>query len=173
MGRRTGCSIENGFLVYLKGEKEVNSWNDLVPNPTVVKKIVFDNLTPQTIYVGWEGELAKTTDKGASWKTLIDRHEEAHFFMGIALSQIDQNLVFTGKWIKTDGEQPLELFYSFDKGNNWKTESFPEVSFGGIQDLIVKSESGKERIFVGLDKGGVYEIIIILQAFNWLNLSVI
>ncbi len=154
-------AIENGFLVYLKGEEEVGFWNGLVPNPTVVKEIVFDNLTPQAIYVGWEGELAKTTDKGATWQTLIDKHEEAHFFMGIGISQTDQNLVFSGKWIKTEDEQPLELFYSFDRGNNWNTEKFPGVRFGGVQDLIVKSESGRERIFLGLDKGGVYEINMI------------
>src|SRR5690606_8015541 len=76
-------AMEDGYLVYLKEETEQQFWNDLVPNPTVVKEIVFDNLNPQTIYVGWEGEIAKTTDKGASWETLIDRHEEAHFFMGI------------------------------------------------------------------------------------------
>ncbi|WP_373524484.1 WD40/YVTN/BNR-like repeat-containing protein, partial [Aquiflexum sp.] len=153
-------AIENGFLVYIKEEEEQNQWNGLVPNPTVVKKVVFDKQSPQGIYVGWEGELAKTTDNGATWKTLIDRHEEAHFFMGIGISQNDPNLVFAGKWIKIEDPQPLELYYSQDKGNTWKTMNFPGVDFGGVYDLIVKSESDRERIFVGLDKGGVYEIIM-------------
>lgn len=152
--------IENGFLVYIKGGEEQQVWTDLVPNPTVVKKVVFDNKSPQGIYVGWEGELAKTTDKGATWQTLFDRHEDSHFFMGIGISQNDPDLVFAGKWIKIEDKQPLELYYSQDNGNTWETKNFPGVDFGGVQDLIVKSESGRERIFVGLDKGGVYEIIM-------------
>lgn len=48
----------NGFLVYLKEEEKVDLWNDLVPNPTVVKKIVFNNLLPQ-IYESWEASLLK------------------------------------------------------------------------------------------------------------------
>jgi len=152
--------IENGYLVHLRNEEEVNFWNDLVPNPTTVKKVAFDTQTPQGIYVGWEGELARTTNEGQTWETLIDRHEESHFFFGIGFSTADPNLIFTGKWEKTDGPQPLELFYSKDKGSSWKVKNFPEVTYGGIHDLIVKTESGKERIFVGLDKGGVYEIVM-------------
>jgi hypothetical protein len=43
---------------------------------------------------------------------------------------------------------------------DWKTKNFPEADIGGVQDLIVKSESVRERIFFGLDEGGVYEIIM-------------
>ena len=152
--------IENGYLIHLRNEQEINAWNDLVPNPTTVKKVAFDTHTPQGIYVGWEGELARTTNEGQTWETLIDRHEESHFFFGIGFSTADPNLIFTGKWEKTDGPQPLELFYSIDKGVTWKVKNFPDVTYGGIQDLIVKTESGRERIFVGLDKGGVYEIVM-------------
>jgi hypothetical protein len=152
--------IENGYLIHLRNEQEVGFWNSLVPNPTTVKKVVFDTQTPQGIYVGWEGELSRTTNEGQTWETLIDRHEESHFFFGIGFSTADPNLVIAGKWEKTDGPQPLELFYSFDKGNTWEVKNFPEVTYGGIQDLIVKTEAGKERIFVGLDKGGVYEIVL-------------
>ncbi|WP_158858829.1 hypothetical protein [Lunatibacter salilacus] len=152
--------IENGYLIHLRDEEEVNFWNDLVPNPTTVKKVAFDTKTPQGIYVGWEGELSRTTNEGQTWETLIDRHEESHFFFGIGFSTADPNLIFTGKWEKTDEPQPLELFYSLDKGNTWEVKNFPQVSYGGIHDLLVKTEAGKERIFVGLDKGGVYEIVM-------------
>ncbi|WP_114750022.1 WD40/YVTN/BNR-like repeat-containing protein [Pleomorphovibrio marinus] len=152
--------MENGYLIHLSDEEEINYWNDLVPNPTTVKKVAFDTQTPQGIYVGWEGELARTTDDGQTWETLIDRHEEAHFFFGVGFSSTNPNLVFAGKWEKTDGPQPLELFYSLDKGDTWEVKSFPGVTYGGIHDLIVKTESGKERVFVGLDKGGVYEIVM-------------
>jgi len=153
-------AIENGYLVHLRNEEEINFWNDLVPNPTTVKKVAFDSHTPQGIYVGWEGELSRTTDEGQTWEMLIDRHEESHFFFGIGFSTANPQLVVAGKWAKTDEPQPLELFYSLDRGNTWKVKDFPQVAYGGIHDLIVKSESGKERIFVGLDKGGVYEIVM-------------
>jgi hypothetical protein len=150
--------MENGYLVHLKNEEVVQEWYDLVPNPTVVKKIVFDNLNSQNIYVGWEGELSKTTDNGQTWETLIDSHEESHFFMGIGISGQDPNLVYTAKWIKTPEKQPLELSYSKDQGNTWTTKTFPGVGYGGVFDMIVVTEGGTDRIFVGLDKGGVYEI---------------
>ncbi len=150
--------IENGYLIHLRNEQEINAWNDLVPNPTTVKKVAFDRQSPQSIYVGWEGELARTTDEGQTWETLIERHETSHFFFGIGFSTANPQLLFAGKWEKTDAPQPLELFYSLNKGNTWEVKKFPEVTYGGVHDLIVKTESGKERIFVGLDKGGVYEI---------------
>lgn len=152
--------IENGFLIHLRDEQLIDRWNDLVPNPTTVKKIVFDNQNPQAIYVGWEGELSRTLDEGSSWKTLIDRHEESHFFFGVGVSEANPDLVFAGKWIKTDEPQSLELYYSNDRGETWETEAFPDVTFGGIQDMVVKTEGNTERIFVGLDKGGVYEIVM-------------
>lgn len=150
--------IENGYLVHLKNESVINEWNDLVPNPTVVKKVAFDKLSPQTIYVGWEGELSKTSDNGQTWETLIEKHEEAHFFMGIGISDQDQKLIYTGKWAKTPEPQPLELSYSKDQGKTWTTKTFPGINYGGVFDMILVTEGNTDRIFVGLDKGGVYEI---------------
>lgn len=151
-------AIENGYLVYLKDGDIVNEWHDLVPNPTVVKKIVFDKLSPQTIYVGWEGELSKTSNNGNTWQTLIEKHDEAYFFMGIGISELDPKLIYTAKWAKTPERQPLELSYSKDQGETWTTKKFPGVGYGGVFDMIVITEGDTDRIFVGLDKGGVYEI---------------
>ncbi len=152
--------IENGYLVHLQNETVQNEWNDLVPNPTVPKAIVFDNSTPQNIYVGWEGELNKTSDAGNTWETLIDRHEEAHFFFGVGISDSNPDLVFAGKWIKAAEQQPLTLYYSQDGGDTWKEDTYADEDQGGIFDLKVISTESTERIFLALDQGGVYEVIM-------------
>ncbi|WP_439490257.1 WD40/YVTN/BNR-like repeat-containing protein [Algoriphagus sp.] len=150
--------IENGFLFKTKETEQLDYWDNLVLNPTVVKEIVFDRQSPQSIYVGWEGELSKSMDNGNTWTTLIDRHEEAHFFFGIGISPNNPNLVFAGKWIKGGQSQPLEIFYSMDKGETWDSHSFQHISEGGIWDLKVVKQGNKDRIFLGLDKGGIAEI---------------
>jgi photosystem II stability/assembly factor-like uncharacterized protein len=150
--------IENGYLVN-SFNNSVREWNDLVPNPSVVKAIAFDNQSPQNIYVGWEGELSKSNDHGNTWTTLIDRHQEAHFFFGIGISQNNPNIIYTGKWIKGVTSQPLEIYYSSDEGITWKSEIFQSENKGGIFDLKVKSEENQDRIFVALDGGGIYEFI--------------
>ena len=149
--------IENGFLIN-SFNNSIREWHDLVPNPTVIKAIAFDNQSQQNIYVGWEGELNKSNDHGSTWTTLIERHEEAHFFFGIGISQINPNMLYAGKWIKAAPNQPLEIYYSSNGGMTWDLEIIPNESKGGILDLKVKSESNKDRIFVALDGGGVYEL---------------
>ncbi len=152
-------AIEDGYLVRIKNEEEVDAWYDLVPNPTVVKEIVFDRQNPQSIYVGWEGELSKSIDNGKTWQTLINRHEEAHFFFGIAISPTVPKRVYSAKWIKARDSQKLEIYYSEDKGVTWKTSEFPQINQGGVWDMKVTQSGTKDRIFLGLDKGGIVELI--------------
>lgn len=151
-------SIENGYLVRLKNGQEQDAWFDLVPNPTVVKEIVFDAENPQSVYVGWEGELSKSTDNGKTWKTLINRHEEAHFFFGIGISPRSSKLIYSGKWIKAAETQKLEIFCSQDGGENWQITEFPQITQGGVYDLKVIRDGDLDRIFVGLFRGGIVEM---------------
>lgn len=153
-------SIENGYLVHAVNEAVVKDWSSLVQNPTVPKAIGFDTKTPQNIYVGWEGELIKTPDNGNTWQTLMDRHEDAHFFFGIGISKNNPDQIFTAKWIKGAPTQPLTLYSSSDGGNTWKENTFENENKGGVFDLVIVSENNRERIFLGLDGGGVYEVIV-------------
>ncbi len=149
--------IEDGYLVRLKNEVEADRWLDLVDNPTTAQKIVFDSENPQSIYVGFEGGLLKTSNNGESWQTLIDQVNTSRFFNGIALSNLNKNLVFAGGWLKGGEPQPLILYYSMNKGATWKEETFTDEAYGGIEDILVITEGNKERLFIALDKGGVYE----------------
>lgn len=150
--------IEDGYLVRLENEVETNRWLDLVPNPTTAKKIVFDNETPQTIYVGFEGALMSTSTNGQAWKTLIDEHESARFFNSIAISSQDNSKIYAAGWLKTDEPQPLLLYYSTDKGATWNQEVFEDESFGGVEAMVLVAEGNQDRLFLGLNKGGVYEV---------------
>lgn len=151
-------SIENGYLVYFKNESIVYEWMDLVPNPTVVKEIYFEGTSSQNIYVGWEGALLKSSDNGSNWTTLIDEHEESSFFYGIGVSVRNSNLVFTGKWNKGMEKQDLTLYYSQNGGKDWYKENHLPEQHGGILDLKMVNGTEGERIFLALDKGGVYEV---------------
>lgn len=33
-------------------------------------------------------------------------------------------------------------------------------AFGGVEDMLLESDGNKERLFLALDKGGVYEVIV-------------
>ncbi len=153
-------AIENGFLLYSADEAEWTSWTDLVPNPTVVKEIVFENA--DKLFVGFEGALLRTADKGASWTTAIES-EDNRFFFGIALRKNQPERVFAGGWLKTPDSQPLILFYSRDGGNSWDTFTYDSEQFGGIYDMVSISEPGRERIFLGLYKGGIYEVTVTIN----------
>jgi hypothetical protein len=152
--------MEDGYLVRLENSIEKNRWLDLVANPTTVKKIVFDMQDPQSIYFGFEGALLKTSTNGQSWETLIDEHESAMFFNGITISELDNNKIFASGWLKGGESQPLVLYYSEDKGLTWIKDVFTEEPFGGVEDMLLKKEGNIERLFLALDKGGIYEIKI-------------
>lgn len=157
-------AIENGYLVHLNNGSVVKEWFDLVPSPSVVKEIYFDSSSSQNLYVGWEGELLKTSDNGSSWTTLIEEHEEASFFHGIGVSNSNPKLIFSGKWNKGLDKQPLTLYYSLNGGNNWYMENYIPEKHGGILDLKMVTGAVGERIFLALDKGGVYEVTYELSA---------
>ena len=153
-------AIENGFLLYSADESEWTSWTDLVPNPTVVKEIAFEDA--DRLFVGFEGALLRTSDKGNTWKTVIES-DDNRFFFGIALRRDNPDHVFAGGWLKTPDAQPLLLYHTSDGGNAWKTFSYSSEEFGGIYDMVSISEAGRERIFLGLYKGGIYEVVVPME----------
>lgn len=152
--------IEDGYLGVLRNDELLHKWDDLVPDPTVVVEVAFDNEATQTIYVGYEGALLKTTNNGETWKEVINGHGSTiRFFYGIGISSIHQQHVFAGGWLKGEDTQPLILYYSTNGGKTWRHHTFADEQTGGIFSMRVVSEQNRERIFVGLDNGGVYEIV--------------
>lgn len=151
-------AIENGFLIRSENESDWDTWSDLVENPTVVKEITFTPGDAQRLFVGFEGALLKTSDGGETWQTLIDS-EENRFFFGIGLGA-DNDRVYAGGWLKRPEPQPLTLMLSADGGTRWEEHTFPGESYGGILELQVRSDEVYDVIYLGLDKGGVYEVSV-------------
>lgn len=153
-------AIENGYLGVLRNESALHEWDDLVPNPTVALEVVFDQQVTQTIYVGFEGALMKTTNNGSTWKEVINgRRNGMRFFYGIGISTSNPNHVFAGGWLKGEETQTMIIYYSTNTGKTWSSKTFDAEQSGGIFTMKIISEPTYERIFVGLDKGGVYEIV--------------
>jgi photosystem II stability/assembly factor-like uncharacterized protein len=153
-------SIENGFLLRSENETDWDVWDDLVANPTVVKEITFGE-TADDVYVGFEGALLRTDDGGENWETIIDS-DEGKFFFGICLSDGDPSQFYVGGWLKTPDPQSLKLHITYDGGETFEEVTYDTESYGGIWEMVIKSSStsSKDRLFLGLDKGGVYEVII-------------
>lgn len=151
--------IENGYLGYLRNEQPVNQWDDLVDNPTVAVEVAFTSHESQNILVGFEGALMKTANNGDSWKQVIDGHVDGlRFFYGIDKSGHTEDVFYAGGWLKGVDQQPLILFISQDAGETWETKTFEDEQSGGILTIKVVSDGNSDRVFVGLDGGGVYEV---------------
>ena len=150
--------IENGYLGFMRNEQPVKQWEDLVDNPTVAVELAFTN-QGQNIFVGFEGALMKTTNNGDDWHKVIDGHVNGlRFFYGIDNSETHESHVYAGGWLKGVEQQPLVLFISHDSGNTWVSKVFEQEQSGGIFTLKALNINGDEKIYVGLDGGGVYEI---------------
>jgi hypothetical protein len=151
--------IENGYLLRSEDESTWDSWYDLVENPTVVKKIAFDPSDHNVVYAGYEGALIGTSDGGSSWNTLVDS-DENRFFFGISVSENKPGRIYAGGWLKRfDDPQPLRIFYSDDKGATWNSIDSPRLNeFAGVYDMVLKSETGVDKLFLGLYKGGVVQM---------------
>jgi hypothetical protein len=156
-------AIENGFLIRSKNESDWDTWNDLVDNPTVVKEITFADSNKDQVFVGFEGALLKTIDGGGNWQTLIES-EENKFYFGICLQQGNSDRIYAGGWLKTPDPQPLILSVSSNGGQSWEDFEFPNETYGGILEMQIKNDGDTDVLFVGLDKGGVYQIDLDLDS---------
>lgn len=152
-------AIENGYLLRSRDETAWDQWTDLVDNPTVVKEISFPNSHFNEVYVGFEGALLKSINGGSSWQTLIqsDVHK---FFFGVCINAENARRVYTGGWVKTSAEQPLVVHISDDGGGAWRDLSYEAEPYGGIWDMAMKTEGDHDILYLGLDKGGVYQVKI-------------
>ena len=149
--------IENGYLGYLGNEEPVGHWDDLVDNPTVAVEVAFAR--QDHIFAGFEGALMRTSDNGATWEQVIDGHTNGlRFFYGIHKGSVRDSRIYAGGWLKGVDEQVLTLYISQDSGNSWETKIFENEESGGIYCMKVIGHGGHDKVFVGLDGGGVYEI---------------
>ena len=152
-------SIENGYLIKKIGD-DIIRWDDLVENPTVVKKILFDPTDADRILVGFEGALLGTQNSGNSWQTLIDSPEN-RFFFGLASPSQNSDLIYAGGWLKRfDDPQTLVVYVSEDGGDSWENIKHDTEDFGGITSMKLVEGESQDVLYLGLYKGGVYKLTI-------------
>lgn len=152
--------IEQGLLLHSsEGGNDWNHWLDLVEAPSVPKEVAFHPTKHQEVYVGFEGALIKTPDNGTSWETLIES-DESKFYFGIGINKTNPDRIYAGGWLKRfDEPQPFIIYASKDGGKNWQEYQYENEDFGGVYDMELVSEDGKDKLYLGLYKGGVYEVV--------------
>lgn len=153
-------AIEQALLLHSPdGGENWQQWLNLLEPPSVPKDIAFHPVKPAEVYVGLEGGLIKTPDNGENWETLI-HSEDSRFFFGLNLHPTTPEVIYTAGWIKRFNEpQPFIIFRSKDGGKTWQEYTNEEVDFGGVYDMDLVIEEGKDKLYLGLYKGGVYEVI--------------
>lgn len=154
-------AIEQGFVLHSNdGGANWNHWLNLVEAPSVAKGITYHPTKSSEVYMGFEGALIKTSDYGQQWETLIES-EENRFFFGIGISQDNPELIYAAGWLKRfDEPQPFIIYTSQDGGKNWQEHEYAAEAFGGVYDMQLLREDGKDKLYLGLYKGGVYEVVI-------------
>ena len=137
------------------------SWNTLLPSPSVGKSIAFSEGNPQIILIGAEDGIIKTNNHGATWSTSKEDHS-ARFYFGLEFDHEVHDRVYAASWVKNfDDPQPLVLSISEDAGSSWTEYTYANNTlFGGVWSMVQRSEGNKTKLYLGLYKGGVYEATI-------------
>ncbi len=153
-------AIEQGIVMFSSdGGAEWNEWLNLLPAPSVAKEIIFHPNRPAEVYIGMEGGLIMTPNNGNDWNTLISR-EDSKFFFGLAIHEANPDRLYTAGWLKRFEEpQPFIIYSSNDDGTSWQEHAFDPENFGGVLDMQLLREDGQDKLYLGLHKGGVYEVV--------------
>lgn len=147
--------------VYSLDTKELRTYRDLLPNPSVIYGIQFDAARPDWVLVSGEGGVLASSDRGATWRTLIG-DVDYRFYFDVAIDPQDPASLYTAGWDKNwHTPQALIFEVSEDGGQNWKKYHHNDPSlFGGVRSMIAVVEAGKTRIYLGLYRGGVMKVTI-------------
>lgn len=149
-------------LVLMKKNMDTGAeenWNTLLPSPSTVKSILFDQDNPQRIIIGGEGGIIETRNGGTTWTTLLER-DDSKFFFGLAFGKDNSNVILAAGWEKNyDDPQELILHISTDGGQQWSTQEFGNSNlFGGVWDMVLVVENNKQVLYLALYKGGIARI---------------
>lgn len=153
-------AIEQAILIRSPdGGENWQQWLNLVDPPSVPKDMAFHPANADVIYAGFEGGLIRTRNNGEDWETLI-HNNESKFFFGVSIPQAAPETIYAAGWLKRfDDPQPFIIYRSTDGGENWQEFTHEEVDFGGVYDMDLISEEGRDKLYLGLYKGGVYEVV--------------
>jgi len=159
-----GQNAIEGFILYKYNldSKEETLYMNLVEMPSTAKSILFDKNDPDHVIVGAEGGIISTEDGGDNWELLKDDHQSSKFYFGLARDEFKPEILYTAGWLKDfDHPQKLILLNSPDNGSTWQEIIHPDDElFGGVYDMLSTVEDGKQVLYLGLYKGGVFRVVI-------------
>ncbi|MDN5204714.1 hypothetical protein QQ008_25205 [Fulvivirgaceae bacterium BMA10] len=138
------------------------SWINLIPSPSTAKAILFDPTDAGKITIGAEGGIIQSTDDGDNWEILKEEENVGRFIFGLARNNSTPQTIYAAGWVKNfDTPQALILSVSRDNGASWEYHVHNDNTlFGGVWDMISVTENGKQVLYLGLFKGGVYKVIL-------------
>lgn len=151
-------SIEEAFL--WKSEDTGATWREwprIVDDVSTAKTAAIHPHDSKTVYAGLESYILKTTDGGETWEEIFV--EDGRFFFGIAINPVRPERIYAASWFKTSDPQPLIVHISDDEGESWREVHEGTARFGGVWDLLHVNEGMIDRLYLGLNKGGVYEFV--------------
>lgn len=144
-----------------KGSDGGNTWREwpeIVEDVSSAKTVAIHPHDSETVYAGLESFILKTSNGGESWEEIY--FEEARFFFGIAINPLQPRRMYAASRFKTPDPQSLIMCVSDDGGETWHQFIEQTVQFGGVWDMLHLNEGPTDRLFLGLDRGGVVEFTI-------------
>lgn len=132
-------------------------WPEIVEDVSSAKTVAIHPHDSETVYAGLESFILKTSDGGDNWEEILV--EDGRFFFGLAINPSRPQRMYAASWFKTSEPQPLIMFISDDGGETWQQTTEPNARFGGAWDMLHIYDGVRDRLYLGLNKGGVYEFI--------------
>ncbi|MBU3005305.1 hypothetical protein [Paraglaciecola arctica] len=157
-------AIENPLLKRVDLSNNSESFidlTDLLPMPSTIEEIQFDENDDNTLFVSGEGGLITSSDLGETWTPLL-LDDDSRFFFDFVKDKRFNDHFYTAGWNKVfDEPQPLILEISQDNGNSWQQFTHPsQTLFGGVRTMDILYEGDEAILFLGLYKGGVIKVLL-------------
>lgn len=123
------------------------------PQTRPILSVTVDPNDPQVVYAGFDGELRKTTDGGASWHTLTRNGTPlCCSFGGVVFDPTDSNVFYalhaTGAW------------RTVDAGASWEPVLAPRPPTFTARGTLALDPADANRLLVGWEELGVRELTI-------------
>lgn len=157
-------SLFDSYLAYSLDSG--TNWNtSAVESNNAVNGIAFHPTSVDTIFIGKEGKISRSADKGVTWSDVfITPHYE--YIYTIVYDENNPNILYAAGAVNGTNDT-LRIFRSLDKGSNWSewlTQIFPNedkqvismVMYNTILCILTRDHSGNLEGVYKLDPSTVF-----------------
>jgi uncharacterized repeat protein (TIGR01451 family) len=125
-------------------------------SPTQTRPILSITVDPndaQVVYAGFDSELRKTTDGGATWTTLSYNNGPplCCSFLGVAFDAANRNVFYA---------QHSDIWRTVDGGASWESVRAPRYGVWAAPGTLALDPTDSSRLLVGWTELGVRELTI-------------